>query len=100
MVNREDIGRISELYQQAANYKAALEVLELGPRIVAFVVEGEIVTHNDYDDTDTTTTRMATINAEGIQYPPQMIQAIKAQVEKRLGEIGNELQQLGVKPQS
>lgn len=101
MVSKENIDRISELYGQYQTYQDALAVLEQDARITAFIIEGTITTHNQYAEgesgsSDTVTTTMATISAEGIQYPPQMMAAIKQQVQSRIDAINKELTELGV----
>lgn len=89
MVTRDDLARANGLNSAAAEIQRALALNN--PMIVQFVLRGEPVPDSMIADAP-----IATVSAEGIETPPQMMAAIKAQVEKRLAAIGDELKALGV----
>lgn len=94
MVAKSDIATVNTLFQQYLQYSDAMIVFDSpNPYISAFVV-------NVRDPDQSIPLADVTVSAEGITSPPQMMAAIKAQIEKRLAAITDELKQLGVDPGS
>lgn len=84
MVDIADISRVNSLMQRYGNYLQALSAIRDNGRIAAFVVvNGDGASG-------------AQISTEGIDYPAQMIDAIRTQLEYRLTDIVRDLEGLGV----
>lgn len=89
------VSRINVLFQQWRTYHDLLPIFDHQPKIASFNLTADLS-----GVTDAPTLRVPVeISAEGIEYPPQMVMGIKAQVEQRLKQISDELQQLGIKPE-
>lgn len=83
MVDRDDIPRISALNTEKAMLERALGNLNTPDgRIDSMEIGGPM--------------SAAFINTIGWQYPPQMVEAIKENLNRRLAEIAKELADLGV----
>lgn len=92
-MNRADLLRATGLYQQATEIDQALGVLDQQGTITAVTI-----TPKDTVDEIPERSGSRTVSTIGLQYPPQMTQAIKAQLEARRDAINKELAELGVGP--
>lgn len=93
MVERGDLQRANDLVRQHAAYRTAIEVLTHKPRMVSFTIASD--DRPDPNDED----RMwqpVTVSADDIDTPPQMLSAIKSQIETRIKAINDELTEMGV----
>lgn len=86
-MNRADLGRATDLYQQAQEIDRALGVIDEKGTITA-------VTITPPGDPQWADAR--TVSTAGLAYPPQMMDAIRTQLEDRLAAIHGELTTLGV----
>lgn len=89
MVERTDLLRATGLYQQSQEIKRSLDVMDRKGTITAVTIT--VPSPEDVRDPDA-----ATVSTIGLQYPPQMIEAIRTQLEARLHAIDDELASLGV----
>jgi hypothetical protein len=89
MMDPSNISRAAELYQEMGFLKRAVEFIDANGTITAVTL-----TTSSEGEPD----RNITIPTEGLQYPPQMVAAIKAQLEERENAINHELEELGVAP--
>lgn len=98
MVTKQDLDRINELWQRYREQHGALRILNGKPRIVSFVLAAVDLPILDAEGNATggESEQMAGVSAEGIAYPPQMLDAIKQQVHGRIDAINKELTELGV----
>lgn len=80
MVDRNDLGRVQTLYAENGDIGQALANFEAGGGIVRMTIGPTEVT---IDTTD-------------IEYPPQMVEAIKAVLMQRQHAIVEELEKLGL----
>lgn len=90
MVDRADLNRITMLYQQRRSIQLALGNLAGGGRIVQIAIDpppsaGPPEMHGP-----------VSISTSSMEYPQQMVEAIRSELQKRLDEIDRELGDLGV----
>lgn len=89
MVERTDLLQAAGLYQQAQEIQRSLDVMDRKGTITAVTIT--VPSPEDTRDPDA-----ATISTAGLTYPPQMMQAIRDQLQERLDAIDKELADLGV----
>lgn len=92
MVDQANIARVQFLIGQRTSYRQALAMFDEGGSIRAFILQSEGSTPPDRSRPP----HQAWVEAEGIAYPPQMIDTIKQQLTTRISEIEKELADLGV----
>lgn len=92
MVDRSELGTANMLFSRYQQYQVALALKD--PRIVSFTLEGE--GQESSDPEAGTETMQLTVSSEGITTPPQMLTAIKDQIEQRIKHINEQLNELGV----
>lgn len=93
-----DIARFQSAAVLVDEYKAlgiALDNLERGGRIVAMSIAGPVPELPE-GAPEPPPDPGATVPTRSIDYPPQMVTAIRAALEQRRGEIAQELTDLGV----
>jgi hypothetical protein len=95
-MDRNAIPRANDLLNYYRDTLRAIEVLDQGATVQEFTVA--VVATNDEDVTIVNDDTRHTIPAAGIPVPPQMLTAIKSQLQTRRGEIEQQLRQLGVTP--
>lgn len=96
-MDRDDLQLAEALNRQYRDYQAALAVLAENPRMVSFRIEPTIEPAGE-DEEPTQLPASVVVSAEGIQTPPQMMTAIKDQVEARIRSINDQLTEMGVAP--
>ena len=91
MVDRENLGRVNQLYDEREQIVQTLNLFDQGGRIIRLTVgvEGETNWQKFIANT-------ASVSTEGLPYPPQMVDAIKGFLEQRKDEIAQELADLGL----
>lgn len=96
MMDPANIQRAAELYAEMRQINRAVEVIDANGMITAVVLTTTSLPPDTPDSPVHSTS--TTIPTEGLQYPPQMIATIKAQLEERKAAINRELEELGVAP--
>lgn len=79
-----NLARATQLYQDLREIQRAVDVIDAGGTILAVTMSGP--------------TGPAFIPTVGLTYPPQMMAAIKAQLDARRAAINQELTEMGVTP--
>jgi len=92
MVGRSDIDHVRELIAEYNEIVLALEVIDDNGTITAVTLTTPGVEAGTMDQPP----RSETVSTQGLVYPPQMITAIKLQLETRRDAINGELAALGV----
>jgi hypothetical protein len=87
MMDSANIQRAAVLYQEMQQIDLAVKVIDADGTITAVTLTSATLGNV-----------FVAIPTEGLQYPPQMIAAIKAQLEERRSAINYELAELGVGP--
>lgn len=82
MVDITDLPQVNSLMQNYINYRQALDVLDDDGSIASFSLTGR--------------RGFATVSAADIDYPQQMIDAIRDQVRRRVENLERDLADLGV----
>lgn len=82
MVETLSLPQVSTLMQSYTNYRQALDIIDDGGRISSFVLAGPIGS--------------ATVLSDDIEYPRQMLEAIRDQIAARLDDLEKDLSDLGV----
>lgn len=77
------------LLSQLRQATSTLDLLGRNPRITSFDIQGD-------SDPDNPGLDRMNVPAEGIATPPQMLTAIKDQIQKRIEDITKELGDLGI----
>jgi hypothetical protein len=93
MIARTDLSRANALVEQYNEVQRGLVIIDQNPRISGMTIVA-------VDPEQGGSGEDITIDAAGISYPPQMIQAIKTQLEERLARLNEQLTELGVSPSS
>jgi hypothetical protein len=94
MMDPANIRRAAELYAEMRQIERAVEVIDANGTIIAVTLESADL----HPDPDSPIHVTITVPTEGLQYPPQMVAAIKAQLEERRTAINHELSDIGVTP--
>ena len=92
MVDRADISKVNELYSESNQITLALDMFAEGGVISAMTISPPLPKPEE----PTIIRSPVAISTVGIEYPPQMVEAIKQELAKRQHEIEDELKQLGV----
>lgn len=87
-MNRTDLPQATSLYQRAVEIEEALGVIDRAGTITAVTITPKEATGEGVGE--------RIVSTIGLQYPPQMIEAIRTQLEERLAAINHELADLGV----
>lgn len=82
MVDTANLPQINSLMQSYTNYRQALDIIDNGGTIASFAVSG--------------TRGFQNISAQDIVTPPQMLSAIRDQVQARVDDLTQQLAALGV----
>jgi len=90
-MDRADLTRVNALYEEARSIATAIHNFDNGGRIVAMTVSAP-----EPAPMPPSPDMIATVMTGNMQYPPEMVMAIKTALEQRRAEIVAELTQLGL----
>lgn len=82
MVDVANLPQVNSLMQRYTNYRNALDIIDNGGAIASFAVSG--------------TRGFENVSAQDITTPPQMLPAIRDQVQARVDDLTAQLAALGV----
>ena len=82
MVDTSNLPQVNSLMQRYINYRQALDVIDHDGRIASFALTGP--------------GGLVQVAAHDIEYPQQMLDAIRNQVRRRLDDLEDDLAKLGV----
>jgi len=96
MVDRADLQRASMLYEELRTIDMALANFDAGGAIVAMTVSAGEETFPPTGPGPGGPRTTVTVPTGALQYPQQMVDAIKAQFEARKNAVAQELTSVGV----
>lgn len=89
MVERTDLQRVNALYAELSGIARGLQVIDQGAEIISVIFAIR-------SDSDSPWRSPTTVRTEHMDYPPQMVEAIKQFMYQREDQIASELSNLGL----
>jgi len=97
MVDRANLEKVTRLYEELRVLDAAIGNFDAGGLIVMMTVSGGPPMTSPPTGPPSGLPRMpVTVSTAGMNYPPAMVDSIKAQFTARINAINQELTELGV----
>lgn len=96
MTDKADLEQVTRLYEEYRLINAAFDNFDAGGQIIQMMISGGPLATPPPTGPFTPPRAPVMLPTTGMTYPAAMVDAIKAELNKRIGEINDDLMKLGV----